>query len=61
MCKTVVRSALPFSSSSSFFFFFFFFFAWRTCHCNIEIPLLDIVEAHKVNTNCVANTQSRRL
>ena len=29
MCKTVVRSALPF-----FFFFFFFFFAWHTCHCN---------------------------
>ena len=27
MCKTVVRSALP------FFFFFFFFFAWHTCHC----------------------------
>ena len=28
MCKTVVRSALP-------FFFFFFFLAWHTCHCNI--------------------------
>ena len=36
MCKTVVRSALPF-----FFFFFLVFFvclfvclAWHTCHCN---------------------------
>ena len=28
MCKTVVRSALPFFSSS------FFFLAWHTCHCN---------------------------
>ena len=28
MCKTEVRSALP--------FFFFFFLAWHTCHCNIE-------------------------
>ena len=38
MCKTVVRSALPFFSTSSLFFFFFFFFffflAWHTCHCN---------------------------
>ena len=31
MCKTVVRSALPF-----FFLFFFFFLAWHTCHCNWE-------------------------
>ena len=34
MCKTVVRSALPFFLFF-FFFFFFFFLAWHTCHCNI--------------------------
>ena len=32
MCKTVVRSALPFFPSS-----FFFFFAWHTCHSNIYV------------------------
>ena len=31
MCKTVVRSALPFFF---FLFLFFFFLAWHTCHCN---------------------------
>ena len=34
MCKTVVRSALPFFFSSSSFFFFFL--AWHTCHCNLD-------------------------
>ena len=40
MCKTVVRSALPFFSSFFFFlsFFFFFFLAWHACHCNNEHP-----------------------
>ena len=35
MCKTVVRSALPFFSFS-----FFSFLAWHTCHCNSR-PLKD--------------------
>ena len=39
MCKTVVRSALPFFFFFFLFFFFFFFFflAWHTCHCNFLI------------------------
>ena len=36
MCKTVVRSALPFFFSSSFFLFVVVLLAWHTCHCNQE-------------------------
>ena len=42
MCKTVVKSALPFfffsSSSSSSFFFGGGGGAWHTCHCNVTLP-----------------------
>ena len=40
MCKTVVRSAVP--------FFFFFFLAWHTCHCN---PLSANTTVHNTKTD----------
>ena len=37
MCKTVVRSALPFVC---LLVFLFFFLAWHTCHCNYHGSIL---------------------
>ena len=51
MCKTVVRSALP-------FFFLLFFLAWHTCHCNmfqarLSCLLFDLLFRIPIWSNCL--------
>ena len=57
MCKTVVRSALPFF----FFLFFFFFFAWYTCHCNYNRKKKNNNNNNNTNNNNHNNHNHNRI